>query len=72
MVTTKVELNPFPVPDSVTQKGSVGKREDGVRWSPLFRLGDLSDETLKALIAEFSSSIFRKAEQQRHLATRSL
>ena len=56
-----VELNNWIVPNYVSQKMTVGLRQDGIKEPLKFSLSELDSETLSGLCDEFRREIFRKA-----------
>lgn len=66
-MTTKVqvELQPFMVPNYVIQVVPPGRREEGLREAPKFRLCDLDDLTLTQLCDDFRAAVFAKAREGR-------
>lgn len=64
MVTVTLKLEPFPVPTHVTVQMPAGKRQEGMKQPPLLALSDLSDETLAALIEEFTENVMREARPE--------
>ena len=57
----KIELVPFTVPDFVSIKGTVGKREDGFKPTQTVPLKNLEISDLVELCREFRESVFLKA-----------
>lgn len=65
MSSLEVQLNPFPVPDSLTIIQSPQPRQNGFSLPQTHLLGQLSDETLIELCDEFKASVLQKAVKQR-------
>lgn len=61
MASMQIEINGFPVPEEVTMKMAPGRRQDGIRQAPTFKLHELSDDTLAALIEEFATNVMAAA-----------
>jgi len=65
MTTINLDLNPFPVPNSVSAKLPPGKKQDGFKIAPTIPLGELDDNTLHEMCDEFRTAIFARAYKQR-------
>ena len=61
MASKKVDLQPFMVPDCVSQNMPPVKRQDGWHPAPMHPLGDLDAETLAELCDDFRRAVFEKA-----------
>lgn len=62
MATVNLQLQPFPVPESVTVvRPARAKRQDSIQPAPVILLRDLSDEALEALITEFAENVMKAA-----------
>ncbi len=57
----KIELHPFPVPDSVTQKAAPQPRQNGIQFATKYQLSGLDETTLADMCDAFRKEIFRKA-----------
>lgn len=57
MATIPMKLVPFDVPTVVYGQMPPGRREDGIRPSPIYRLEDLPHEVVATLINEFAESV---------------
>ena len=61
MITLMVELQPFNVPNYVIQQMPPGKREDGWKEAPKYKLSEVSEVTLSKLCDDFRRAVFEKA-----------
>jgi hypothetical protein len=68
IIAIETKLQPFLVPEYVTHEAPPKARQDGFSLAPRIPLGELSDETLDALCAQFRTTIFAKATEQRKVA----
>ena len=61
MITKKVELQPFRVPNYVLQKMPARPRQEGYHETPKYHLSELDKATLIALCNEFTAAVLEKA-----------
>lgn len=62
MATIPLQLIPFDVPAVVLGQLPPGRREDGIRAAPQYRLEDLPKETVQELIDEFTKTLWANWE----------
>jgi len=59
--TINIELNDFTVPNYVSTKQTVGRKDDGWNPSEGIPLSELDRETLTKLCDNFVAAVFKKA-----------
>jgi len=66
MATIPLTLSPFPVPTSVFVQMPPGRREDGIRQAPVYRLEDLPREIVQQLLSEFAAGVWEAWEEKQN------